>query len=207
MSPVHQRTRASCTARRFAEKVCGGIGVILLAVASSGCVRGDAAETSPGSNEALRFTDSAPSLDVLGRQVLAALTRRDLPALERLRLTEHEHNEVVWPELPASDPAVNFPLDYAWTNIENRNRKGLDRLLPYFAERQLGYLGVECRGTPQTFETFDVQTDCWLLFVVGDSPERWEVQAFKDVLRRGGGYKIFRYYDEEPRPYRGGTVG
>jgi hypothetical protein len=28
-----------------------------------------------------------------------------------------------------------------------------------------------------------------------------EAQLFKDVVVRGGGHKIFRYYDEEPRAY------
>jgi hypothetical protein len=36
-----------------------------------------------------------------------------------------------------------------------------------------------------------------------DEDERvLEAQLFKDVLVRGGGHKIFRYYDEEPRGKR-----
>lgn len=232
VSPVHRQTRASCTAWRSAEELCGGAGtsslgvsfesdeatvrpvravaslrgifstfLLSLAVLSAGgCgVTGSAAEADEG----LRFEDSAPSLEVLGSEVLQAFTRRDTASLDRFRLTEYEHNEVVWPELPASAPEVNFPIDYAWTNIQNRNRRALSRQFERFTDRRPGFQRVECRGATEAFETFQVLTDCWIVFSVEDRPELFEVQLFKDVLVRGGGMKIFRYYDEEPRPYRG----
>lgn len=46
-----------------------------------------------------------------------------------------------------------------------------------------------------------VLTDCFVVFTVDHGPELWEAQLFKDAVVRGGGHKIFRYYDEEPRPY------
>lgn len=177
-----------------------GLAVLLL-LGSMGC--GSARADSEVDDAALAFAGSQPTMEVLGRNVLDALVRQDASALEAVRLTETEHNEVVWPELPASAPQINFPVDYAWTNIENRNRRALTRLLPVFADGTFGFQGVECRGPTQTFETFSVRTDCHLLFVVDEKPELWEVQAFKDVLVRSGGYKIFRYYDEEPRRHRG----
>jgi hypothetical protein len=161
---------------------------------------GDAAET----DASLRFEGAAPSIEVLGRQVLEAFTRRDSVALNGFRLTEYEHNEVVWPELPASAPEVNFPTDYAWTNIENRNQRALARQFQIFADRRFGFQRVECRGATERFESFQVLTDCWVVFSVEDRPGLFEAQLFKDVLVRGGGLKVFRYYDEEPGPYRGG---
>lgn len=154
----------------------------------------------------LRLDNSVPTLDALGEHVLTGLSRQDTAALNTVRLTETEHNEIVWPELPASAPDVNFPVDYAWTNIQNRNTRGLSRLLNYFADRDLGFQRVECRGGLEVFETFAVETDCFVVFTVDHGPGLWEAQLFKDVLVRGGGHKIFRYYDEEPRPYRGSAA-
>ncbi len=151
----------------------------------------------------LRLDGAMPGLSALGEHVLAALANQDTAALNTVRLTETEHNEVVWPELPASAPEVNFPVDYAWSNIQNRNARGLGRLLPLFANRDLGFQRVECRGGVEEFETFAVETDCVVVFTLHGGPRLWEAGLFKDVLVRGGGYKIFRYYDEEPRPYRG----
>jgi hypothetical protein len=138
--------------------------------------------------------------------VLSALVRGDLATLEGFRLTEHEHNDVVWPELPASAPEVNYPLDFAWQNIQMRNARGLERILPIYRDRDLGFQRVECRGETEHFETFRVLTDCWVVFAAGHRPALFEAQIFKDVLVRGGGLKIFRYYDGEPR-LRGAAAG
>ncbi len=147
--------------------------------------------------EELPFPGSVRSLEELGSHVLKALSARDTLALERVRLTESEHNEVIWPELPASDPDVNFPVDLAWQNIQLRNRRDLSRILPWYAGRQLEPVRVECRGALQVFLTFSVHTDC---FVVFREPELGllEAQIFKDVAERNGGFKIFRYYGNEP---------
>jgi hypothetical protein len=196
-------------ARQPEEALCGGTGLLVKArfraaiialavVAGVGCGR-----AMDGTDDAPRFDDSAPSLDALGKEVLTSLTRADTARLERYRLTEHEHNDVVWPELPASAPEVNFPIDYAWLNIVNRNQRGLARIIPQFADRGLGFQDVQCRGETEGFASFSVHTDCWIVFSADGSPELWEAQIFKDVLERGGGFKIFRYYDAEPHAYRG----
>jgi len=213
VASVLRQTRASCTALRTAEELCGGAGTSLvrsvttlaLVLVISACGR-TAVANSEAVDTSLRFDDAQPTMEALGRHVLESLARQDTAALNRVRLTEEEHNGVVWPELPASAPEVNFPVDYAWTNIQNRNTRGMARLLPTFADRAFGFQAVECRGPTEEFETFRVQTDCYVVFALGESPELWEVQAFKDVLVRGGGFKVFRYYDEEPRRYFGSSL-
>lgn len=180
--------------------------LLVFSVTSLGMAQGwgEAAHAGSGAERpaAGAFDGAAPSLDGLAAGVLRALVRGDGPTLEGLRLSEFEHNEVVWPELPASAPEINYPVDYAWTNIENRNRRAVARILEVFADRALDYQGVECRGDVESFESFRVHTDCYVIFTQHGGLERWQVQLFKDVLERSGGYKIFRYYDEEPGPYR-----
>lgn len=181
----------------------GAVALFALAtLASAGCGGIETAEASM--DRSLRFEGSAPTLEVLGERVVEAFTRGDTVALSGFRLTEREHNEVVWPELPASAPEVNFPVDFAWQNIETRNRSALLRTMPIYADRQIEVRRVECRGETQRFDTFDVLTDCWVVF--DWNGERWEDQLFKDVLIRGGGVKLFRYYDEAPQRYRGGSA-
>jgi hypothetical protein len=134
--------------------------------------------------------------------MLNALSHGDVPALEDFRLTETEHNQVVWPEFPASAPEVNFPVDMAWANIEARNRRAIGRIVPWYAGREPQFRGAECRGATAHFDTFVVLTDCWVVFSFDEDERVLEAQLFKDVLVRGGGHKIFRYYDEEPRGKR-----
>jgi hypothetical protein len=137
-------------------------------------------------------------MDMLGRTVLSALAAGDTLTLERVRLTASEHNDVVWPELPVARPEANFPVDYAWDNIERRNRRDLRRMLPWFAGRQLDHVGIACAGVEE-FGTFRVHTGCVQVFRA-DGRGPLEAQLFKDVLERNGGYKIFRYdADRAPR--------
>ena len=149
----------------------------------------------------LAFPGSASSVEVLARDALRGLSALDPMLLDRLRLTETEHNEVVWPELPASAPEIGFPVDYAWRNIQLRNESALERVAGWYRSNPVRYQVTECRGETQAFATFRVHTDCWVLFLTTRG-ELLEAQLFKDVLERDGGFKIFRYYDELPRRAR-----
>ena len=149
-------------------------------------------------NDAPSFPGSTGDLEDLGRLVVEALNEGDEEALATVRLTEFEHNEVVYPELPAAAGDNPFPVDLAWQNIELRSRRAVNRLQTDLAPLSpMEFESVECRGETHVFESFQVRTDCYTRFRAGGSV--YEVQLFKDVLERGGGYKIFRYYDESPR--------
>ncbi len=156
---------------------------------------------SPPSPGALAFPGASPSVEVLARDALRGLAASDAMLLERLRLTETEHNEVVWPELPASAPEIGFPVDFAWRNIQLRNESALERVAGWYRSNAVRYQVAECRGETQAFATFRVHTDCRVLFLTIRG-ELLEAQLFKDVLERDGGFKIFRYYDELPRRTR-----
>ena len=172
---------------------------LLAAVALAACeLAGPAGAGEP-------FDGAARSLDALGRMVLEAVDQGDAAAIDRHRLTESEHNGVIWPELPASAPEVSFPVDYAWRNIQQRHHRSTARMRSMLGGSGVAFRDVECRGPTEPFATFEVRTDCWVIFEREEDGGRFEVQLFKDVVVRGGGYKYFRLYDEEPRPVRAVT--
>lgn len=141
-----------------------------------------------------RLPGSVGSLEELATEVLAGLASVDTARLRALRLTEDEHNDLVWPRLPAGAPENNFPADLAWRNISLRNAKALLRLLPTYRGHDLALTGVECRGPTERFESFHVRTDCRVAFR-RDGEELPPQQLFKDVLVWDGEHKIFRYYE------------
>lgn len=148
------------------------------------------------------FPGSAADLDHLGRAVVFALNEGDEAKLASFRLSEAEHNDVIWPELPAARSENPYTLEFAWQNIQRRDRRAVGRLTEDLAPLvPMVYEATECRGETQAFETFQVRTDCYVRF--SSSGGLYEVQFFKDVLERGGGHKIFRYYDETPRKIAG----
>ncbi|MDT8340049.1 MAG: hypothetical protein RQ751_00935 [Longimicrobiales bacterium] len=179
---------------RSGRWTAGVVALLLL----GGC--GDSGGTGPAAGPP--FPGSASSLAGLGERVLAGLTAGDTLALDAVRLSEREHNEVIWPELPAARPEVNFPVDLAWQNIQLRNRRDLGRILPWYLGRTPDFRSVQCRGERQEFASFAVLTDCYIVFATAAEGEL-EARVFKDVLVRNGGYKIFRYYDEAPRVHGG----
>lgn len=166
--------------------------LVLLGAAAGACDReGEGSDASPPA--ALGLSGGALDLKALGRLVVEAVGRTDTAALEALRLTEHEHNDLVFPRLPAGQPPQNFPVDIAWTNIRTRNSVAVLRLFERFGNRRLEFDGVECLGELERFEGFEVATDCWTEFSDPDG-NRHRVQLFRHALSADGRYKIFRYY-------------
>ena len=142
--------------------------------------------------EGQRLSGSVSSLEELATEVLAGLASADTSRLEAVRLTEREHNELVWPELPAAGSA--FPVDIAWRNISLRNRAALAGLFAVYDGHDLEPRGIECRGDTRAFESFRVRTDCWVT-LERDGERLPPQQIFKDVLVWDGEHKIFRYYE------------
>lgn len=145
-------------------------------------------------DEGQGLSGSVSSLEELATEVLAGLASADTSRLEAVRLTEREHNELVWPELPAGRPGSNFPVDVAWRNITQRNRAALDALFPVYGGHDLELVDVECRGETQVFESFRVRTDCRVT-LERDGETLPPQELFKDVLVWDGQHKIFRYYE------------
>ena len=139
----------------------------------------------------------ARSMTALGAAALEAFALGDTAALGKHQLTRSEHDQEIWPELPAARSGSGFTSEMAWENISRRDRRARSRNLTWFDGRRPSLVRVECRGATQDFESFQVYTDCWVRFRMREGEA--EAQLFKDVVERGGGYKIFRYYDEGVR--------
>lgn len=160
-------------------------------------VAGACDRTPEASGEApspIELIGGATDLPLLGRVVVEAIGRTDTVTLEALRLTEHEHNDLVFPKLPAGQPPQNFPVDIAWANIRTRNSVAVLRLFERYGGEPLAFEAVECVGETEQFEGFEVATDCWTEFTDSQG-NRHRAQLFRHALSADGRYKIFRYYD------------
>lgn len=153
---------------------------------------------APPGPEASALAGAAASLDALGRGALRAVARGDTAGLRRLRVSREEHRDVIWPELPESEPSLHVPWDFVWANLERRNSAALARILPRYDGWSVAYRGTDCPGDVHTFATFRVLTGCRVRV---EDPEGRSlvVPLFEDAVERGGGWKLFRYYDHRPR--------
>lgn len=180
MFDSHRRRATAIAGSRAARAL-----ILLMSLAAGACAGGGTAD-SP-------LARGAASIEALADSAWAAVVRADTAAMERLRLTEQEHNEFVWPQLPAADPAAGFPVDLARENISMRDAAARVRVPGRFERTELSVQDVACEGE-QRFEGFRVLTDCAVHLHDPATGSVTPFQLFRDVVVGGGTHKIFRYY-------------
>lgn len=159
--------------------------LLLLLAVGAGC--DPAAEAAPVRS----LQGGTASVEELAEQVVAGLVAGDSALLESLRLSEHEHNELLWPEFPAARQHPPFPVDLAWENIQIRNAGALYDLLPRFRGRALRVRGVVCPGR-EDYPSFRAVRECSIR-VVEEGAGELEIRPFRSVVVWGGRHKIVRY--------------
>lgn len=163
--------------------------LLLLAVGTGGCNR------DAGSVGATGFQGPA-SLHELGESVWTALSAGDTVALRRLRVTQAQHDSILWPEQRAERPALeSFPLDLAWQNIQMRNRAALDELVPAFAGGDGRLVQTTCDAETRRFPSFDALAGCALI-IEGPDGRRQQVEPFRYAIRLGDEFLVLRYYSD-----------
>jgi hypothetical protein len=128
----------------------------------------------------------------LANAVLDAMAAGDRPALEALALSEREFGERVWPELPASRPERNVPLDYVWGDLRQKSQGHLRQTLAQHGGHRYALVDVEFLGETTSYATFEVYRKTQLR-VRDDRGEERVVRLFGSILRSGSEYKIFSY--------------
>lgn len=110
--------------------------------------------------------------------------------MHALRLSEYEHNNILWPEMPASRPEFNMPIEFAWENLNLRSRRDANRVVSEYGDRHIEMERVDCKKGVTEYETLTVYGDCW---IVGRDPktgERNEFKLFGSIVEAEGRYKI-----------------
>lgn len=159
--------------------------ILVVALLLAGCATeaaGKAERILPGSR---------PTLDELGDAAWEALTAGDTARMERLRLSEREHNQRVWPALPAARPEIGMPVDFVWQSLQMRNHWDRARLLERFRGSAARLREVRCASVSD-FKDFRIHSDCVLHLREPSGMER-SVRIFKDALELQGEWKLFRY--------------
>jgi len=134
----------------------------------------------------------APSVEVLGREVVQALAGGDTAALEAFRTTEHEHNAVLWPRFPAAragDPAL------AWDNVQMRNAGARAEWIGAFRGRRVRYDRAECTGAVEEYGSFQILRGCSVTVTDLDAQRAWTLRPFDRVVRMGRVHKVIRYVE------------
>ncbi|MEW6321399.1 MAG: hypothetical protein AB1635_09955 [Acidobacteriota bacterium] len=132
------------------------------------------------------------SLEALGEAVLDAIAAGDRAALAALALSEAEFRQHVWPELPASRPARNLPVEYVWGQLAQRSAQSLEQTLARYGGRRYRLERVSFAGETTRYATFDVRRDTEII-ATDDTGRTSVLRLFGATLVRHGRFQVFSF--------------
>lgn len=138
----------------------------------------------------------APSVEALGQAVVAALAAGDTAALERLRTTEREHDEVLWPHFPvARQDTTAATRAFAWENIQLRNAGAVQEWTAAFRGRAVRYDETRCTGPVEEYGPFSILRGCSVLVTDEAQGRQYALRPFDRIVRMNGTHKLIRYVE------------
>lgn len=139
-----------------------------------------------------KLRHGASSPEELARKVLDGLQAGDLPALESLALSADEFREFVWPELPASNPKTNVPLDFVWGEVRMRSSARLQQMLRTLKGESFSLVRVSHRGPRTDYRTHRAYSDFEIILRDPGGRER-EYLLFGTLVEMDGVWKVYSY--------------
>ncbi|MBI2390587.1 MAG: hypothetical protein HYV09_13435 [Deltaproteobacteria bacterium] len=140
-----------------------------------------------------RLARGKPSLDELGRALVAAVAANDRAALEALTPSFDDYASLIYPELvKAGEPLIgSMGPRWAWDNLGHASRKDLKRLLDERGGEALVFESIAA-GPAQRRGALSV-----LPTVVVRAKDRrgrvLEIRAIFAIVERGGSFEILRF--------------
>jgi hypothetical protein len=133
------------------------------------------------------------SPEAVAEAVVAALDARDVRALERLSVNEHEFRQLVWPRQPAARPERNIPWEYAWRSLAARSRHQLrGRLSEWAGGQRFTVVGLKFAGESTDYGAYRVHRRS--VVTLRDAAGHLEnFRVFGSLIEQGGRYRVFSY--------------
>jgi hypothetical protein len=175
---------------------------------SAGCGEGDAAERSSVAEPpapvvaespapaAVRLEGGAASLEELLRTVERALAESDTARLFDLMVSEREYREVVYPELPASQPPIGASFESIWVTHFPDAYRGLLHGLRDYGGRDVRILEVRFDLPDQDFGRFILHETSRVDIEVEGRRED-DRRLFGSVIHAGDQWKVLSYTDTD----------
>jgi hypothetical protein len=138
----------------------------------------------------LQHTSGSPK--AVAEAVIAALDGRDIPALERLAVSELEFRRVVWPRQPAARPERNIPWEYAWRDLAGKSRLQLRGRVSEWRPAPVTVVDVAFDGETTDYGTYRVFRKSRV--TLRDAAGRLTtVRLFGSIIEQRHHFKVFSY--------------
>lgn len=137
-------------------------------------------------------TGAQPSVDALGREVLAALAAGDRGRLNALALSETEFRVRIWPALPAARPERNLPFAYVWGDLRQKSDQRLGQTLAAHVGHRYVLTSVRFASPTTDFGAYRVHRDTVLVVERADG-RRHDLSVLGSMVELDGRWKVFSY--------------
>ncbi len=150
-----------------------------------------------------QLTNTAPSIDEIGRTVLAALYENNFKKLDAMRITEKEFRELIFPGLPIGKiKQWQDQYDFVWGDVNTKSRYGLRTVLARYGGKKFHYVKTifkkkvttyETSGnTPFTKQTYKAHEDARII-AKDETGKEVELKLFGAIIEYRGAYKIMSF--------------
>jgi hypothetical protein len=137
-----------------------------------------------------RFVGSLESQQALVEEFLRALEAKDEARLESLALSEEEFKTEAYPEMPAYG---KIPADFAWQQLHEKSRAGLETVLAHQGGRAYALEAVTFRGDHTAYSSFVVHRRPMVKVRDRQTGEERTLALFGSILEHRGRFKLFSF--------------
>jgi hypothetical protein len=145
-----------------------------------------------GSTRVTQLEHAALSRDILVRDFVRALERRDTTTIRHLAVSRDEFAWLYYPTSKQGLPPYSLNPDLLWFLLVEQSNSGMIRAFNQLGGKHLSYAGYRCEGSSTTEGENTLWGPC-LVHLVQTPGDTSEGRLFGLILERGGRYKFLSY--------------
>jgi hypothetical protein len=178
--PPHGAPRPPGPAHRLARLLLLLTGLVAVSACS------DLAADSP-------LAHARKSPELLAGAALRAIAASDAEALELLRVTRDEFEDLIWPVLPDRE---QMPFNFAWGMTQPRSRKARRTVMDDFGGVDLQLLSVDLGDDVEMYPGVTLYREARMRVRRADTGEEGLFPLMDTVVRIGDGWKFVNFADD-----------
>jgi len=132
------------------------------------------------------------SQEALVQGVVQTATKGDADALRVFRVDQAEHQHLLWPHFDSSDPYLNIPHDFAYTNLGGGSKQGQRSLAKLLSGGTWTVVEIRFDKPDDVYPTFVLHQGTEVI-LAGEDGKRIETDLLGSVVEYGGRYKLLSY--------------
>jgi hypothetical protein len=137
-----------------------------------------------------QYGESSPTS--LAQAVLHTIAEADLAGMQKLWLSKEEFRDLVWPELPVSNPKTNISLDFVWNDLSFRSRSHMLATFRLLKDRKLTLVQVRHLGKVTEYPHHKAYSNMEVILREAGSEEK-PYPLFGTLIERNGRWKVYSY--------------